>query len=123
MPAQSDDAGTSRWQCALQKLFALKEGAWRWSAGVQAAFANTLPMASFALAGHLSLGLIASLGAFTALYGTTMPLRVRLRALPFVAAGFVVASVLEVYCVPTMRRCPRRPPRPKATAHWQQGLE
>jgi hypothetical protein len=51
-------------------------------------------MASIALAGHLSLGLIASLGAFTALYGTTMPLRVRLRALPFVAAGFVVASVL-----------------------------
>jgi hypothetical protein len=55
-------------------------------------------MASFALAGHLSLGLIASLGAFTALYGTTMPLRVRLRALAFVAAGFVVASVLGELC-------------------------
>lgn len=98
MPAQSDDAGTSRWQCALQELFVLKEGAWRWPAGVQAAVANTLQMASFALASHLSLGLIASLGAFTALYGTAMPLRVRLRALPFVAAGFVVAFVVGVLC-------------------------
>lgn len=62
MPAQPDDARTSRWQCALRNVFALKEGPWRWSAGVQAAFANTLPLASFALAGHLSLGLIASLG-------------------------------------------------------------
>jgi hypothetical protein len=85
-------AGTAR--CKSYSPY--KEGAWRWSAGVQAAFANTLPMASFALAGHLSLGLIASPGDFTALYGTTMPLRVRLRALPFVTAGFVVAFVLGV---------------------------
>jgi hypothetical protein len=98
MPAQSADVGSSRWRCALQNLFVLKEGPWRWSTGIRAAFANTLPMATFALAGHLSLGLIASLGAFTALYGMTMPLRVRLRVLPLVAAGFVVASVLGVLC-------------------------
>jgi hypothetical protein len=55
-------------------------------------------MVLFSFAGHLSLGLIASLGAFTALYGTTMQLRERLRVLPLVATGFVAASVLGVLC-------------------------
>jgi hypothetical protein len=37
-------------------------------------------------------------GAFTALYGTTMPLRDRLRVLSLVAVGIVAASVLGVLC-------------------------
>jgi hypothetical protein len=57
-----------------------------------------LPMAAFTLVGHQSLGLITSLGAFTALYGSTLRLGDRLRALPLVGAGFVVASALGVLC-------------------------
>ena len=79
-------------------LISLKDSPWRWAAGVQAAFANALPMAMFSLTGHLSLGLISSLGAFTALYGTTMPLRDRLRVLPLIASAFVAASLLGVLC-------------------------
>jgi hypothetical protein len=55
-------------------------------------------MTAFALAGRLPLGLISSLGAFTALYGTSMPVRQRLRVLPLVGAGFVAASGLGVLC-------------------------
>lgn len=94
----SHSATTSKWSWVRQDLISLKKGRWRWGAGVQAAVANALPMAMFSVTGHLSLGLISSLGAFTALYGTTMPPRDRLRVLPFVAAAFVVASVLGVLC-------------------------
>ena len=55
-----------------------------------------VPLAAFTLAGHQSLGLIAVLGTFTALYGANLPLAERVIALPFVGAGFVVASVFGV---------------------------
>jgi hypothetical protein len=79
-------------------LCSLSDGPWRWSAGIQASLAAALPLAAFTLTGHQSLGLIASLGAFTALYGSTLRLVDRLRALPLIAIGFVAASVLGVLC-------------------------
>lgn len=88
-------ATTSGWS-GVRDLVSLKEGPWRWTAGIQAALANALSMVMFSVTGHLTLGLISSLGAFTALYGTTMPLRKRLRVLPFVAAAFSGASLLGV---------------------------
>lgn len=94
----SDSAMTSKWSCVRRDLISFKDGPWRWAAGIQVVFANALPMAIFSLSGHLSLGLVSSLGAFTALYGTTMPLRDRLRVLPFIASAFVTASVLGVLC-------------------------
>jgi uncharacterized membrane protein YccC len=96
MNTQCDSGGLPSEHSALRKLFALNHSPWRWSEGVEAGFANALAMMTFWLAGHLSLGLIASLGAFTALYGTTMPQYHRLRTLPLVATGFVAASVLGV---------------------------
>jgi hypothetical protein len=83
---------------SLQSLVGFSDGPWRWSAGVQVSAATALPPAAFTSTGHQSLGLIASLGAFTALYGTTLRLRERLRALPIVAIGFVTASVVGVLC-------------------------
>lgn len=83
---------------SLQSLLSLSDGPWRWSAGIHASMAAALPLAAFTLTGHQSLGLIASLGAFTALYGSTLRLGDRLRALPLVAIGFVAASVLGVLC-------------------------
>lgn len=79
---------------ALQNLFGFNDGPWRWWAGVQVAVATGAPLAIFTLAGRQSWGLMASLGAFTVLYGSTLRSGDRIRALPFVAAGFVAASGL-----------------------------
>ena len=81
-----------------QGLLGFSDGPWRWSAGIEGGVAIAVPIAAFTLAGQQSLGLIASLGAFTALYGTTARLGDRLRALPMVAIGFVTASLLGVLC-------------------------
>jgi hypothetical protein len=82
----------------LQSVLSFSDGPWRWSAGIHASVAAALPLAVFTLTGHQSLGLIASLGAFTALYGSALRLGDRLRALPLVAIGFVATSVLGVLC-------------------------
>ena len=81
------------WQHAVRSLVSLNETPWRWSAGVQAA-ATSVPLAVFTVAGHQSLGLIAVLGSFTALYCTNLLLGQRFTALPLVGAGFVIASAL-----------------------------
>ena len=93
------DVGKSfSWQRALHDLFTLNEGPWRWSVGVQAALASGLPMALFTLAGHQDLGLLATLGSFTALYCASLRRIDRMHALPLVGAGFVLASALGVLC-------------------------
>lgn len=82
------------WRHALRSLVALNDGPWRWSAGVQGTLAAGIPLAAFTLAGHQSQGLVAVLGAFTALYHAPMRLIDRSRALPLVAAGFVLAAAI-----------------------------
>ena len=84
------------WRHTLQSLISLNQVPWRWSAGAQAAIATGVPLAVFTLAGHQPLGLIAVLGAFTALYGANLRLVDRRSALPLVAAGFVIASTVGV---------------------------
>src|SRR5215217_7904618 len=86
------------WRHTVQSLLSLNEAPWRWSAGVQAAIATGVPLAAFMVAGHQSLGLIAVLGAFTALYCANLPLGKRFSALPLVGVGFVIASALGVLC-------------------------
>lgn len=98
MTAQPDSGGSVSPLRMLNRLLSFNDGPWRWSAGVEGCVAVGVPLAAFTLAGYQSLGLIASLGAFTALYGSTLRLGDRLRVLPFVAAGFVAASVLGVLC-------------------------
>jgi len=75
-----------------RRLYGFHDGVWRWSAGIQAGVATGVPLAAFTLAGQQSLGLIASLGAFTVLYGSTLRMGDRLYLLPLVAVGFVAAS-------------------------------
>lgn len=96
--APPDSAMTSPPSCTPRNLLSLKDAPWRWAAGAQAALANALPMVIFYLSGHLSLGIISSLGSFTVLYGTTMRLRERVRVLPLLAAAFVTASLVGVLC-------------------------
>ncbi len=55
-----------------------------------------IPMAAFTLAGHQAQGLVSSMGAFTALYLAGASRADRMRVLPPVGAGFVVASLLGV---------------------------
>lgn len=76
----------------------LNEGPWRWAIGIQTAIAIGVPLALFTLAGHLSYGLIASLGGFTVMYAVSHTLRQRLIALPFVGTGLILASMLGVLC-------------------------
>ncbi len=52
----------------------------------------------FTLAGYQSLGLLATLGSFTALYCASLRRIDRLQALPLVGAGFVLASALGALC-------------------------
>ena len=57
-----------------------------------------LPVALFTAMGQQSLGLIASLGGFTALYCAGLRRSERMRVLPFVGIGIVVASWMGVVC-------------------------
>lgn len=64
--------------------------------GLVAALSTGLPLAVFTLAGHQELGLIALLGGFTVLYGDRLRLGERLKLLPLIGLGFVLASMLGV---------------------------
>ncbi|WP_414703910.1 FUSC family protein [Pontibacter sp. 13R65] len=66
--------------------------------GIQTALAMGLPLSLFTLLGHQPLGLIASLGGFTALYCASMRRRDRVRILPLIAVGLALASALGVLC-------------------------
>ena|GEM_PF-2819626 len=79
-----------------EQLFELNEGPWRWRVGLEAALATGLPLAAFTLAGQQSLGLITSLGTFTALFFAYLEHSERLRLLPFVGAGMILASLIGV---------------------------
>jgi hypothetical protein len=89
-------ADSFSWRNALRSLLTVNEGPWRWRAGIEAALATGLPLIVLSLAGYQSLGLIASLGSFTALYSPQLKHSERLRALPFVGAGIISASLIGV---------------------------
>jgi hypothetical protein len=82
----------------VRDVAVLNEGPWRWGVGVQTAIAIGVPVGLFTFTGHQSYGLIASLGGFTVMYAVSHPLRERLRALPFVGIGLIIASVLGALC-------------------------
>jgi len=86
------------WHLILRSLFTLRPGPWRWSRGVTAALGMGLPLLLFTLAGHQALGLMTLLGGFTVLYGDRLRWGERLKALPVVGLGFVLASTLGVLC-------------------------
>ncbi len=83
---------------AVKTIATLNKGPWRWVVGVRAGLAMGLPVAIFTFAGNQSLGMMASLGGFTALYCAALTPLERARILPFVAAGLVVSSTIGVLC-------------------------
>src|SRR5690554_2622967 len=61
-----------QWRRVLGDLFTVNNDApWRWRPGLEAALATALPLGILTAAGYQSLGLIASLGTFTALRART----------------------------------------------------
>jgi hypothetical protein len=68
----------------------------RWPIALQAALAVSVPVAVFTALGHPGNGLQAGVGAFTALYAGALPVRERLKVLPLVGLGFVIAGTLGV---------------------------
>jgi uncharacterized membrane protein YccC len=79
-----------------RSLITFAPSAPRWPVGLQAGLALSLPIAIGALAGNTGLGIQASMGAFTALYGTRLVPLDRLRMLPFIALGLTVTVAAGV---------------------------
>lgn len=80
----------------IRLLFTFRESPVRWPIAVQAALAIGLPVVGFTLAGRGDLGLLASGGAFTALYLAGRSRRERARLLSLIALGLVAASAVGV---------------------------
>ena len=80
----------------IRSLFTLRPSPVRWPIALQAAIAIGIPTVGFALAGRADLGLLASSGAFTAIYLASRSRRERASVLPLFALGLVVSSALGV---------------------------
>ncbi len=73
----------------------------RWPIGLRAAVAMAAPIAVMTLFGRPDLGFQAATGAFVALYGTHLPVAERVRVVPFVAGGLLVAVILGALAGPS----------------------
>ena len=80
----------------LRSIFELRPSPPRLYIALQGAIAIGIPTVGFALAGRPELGLLASSGAFLALYLTTRSRRDRAAKLPYLALGFLAASALGI---------------------------
>jgi hypothetical protein len=80
----------------LRSIFELRPSPPRLFVALQGAVAIGVPAVGFALAGRPELGLLASSGAFLALYFTTRSRHDRAAKLPFLALGFLAASALGI---------------------------
>jgi len=92
---KADATGLAR-RAALKSLFTVNEGPWRWRVGLEAALATALPLTVLTAIGLGQVGLMASLGSFTALYAAALKRSERLRAQVLVGLGLVAASSLGV---------------------------
>ena len=84
---------------ALRDLVAFHRTGPQWPTATQSAVAITLPLLAFSLAGHLSLGLTASLGSFLVVHLPDRSRRERATQLPVIMAGFLAAALAGVATV------------------------
>ena len=77
-------------------MFRLRPSGPRWRFAARAAICMGVPVLAGWLAGDITAGLMATLGAFTALYGSDRPYLNRARYLAVIAAAFAVAVTLGV---------------------------
>ncbi|MGH3494368.1 MAG: hypothetical protein ACRDQ1_14210, partial [Sciscionella sp.] len=81
----------------LRAMFVLHDGPRRWPGGVRAAVCMGVPVLGGWLSGDLTAGLTATLGGFTALYGSGRPYRNRAALLAVIAAALSVAVALGAW--------------------------
>ncbi|AMN44351.1 FUSC family protein [Rhodoplanes sp. Z2-YC6860] len=81
----------------LRQLIELRPGPWRWWLAVHTSICLAAPVAIGWAAGDVPAGLIAAIGAFTALYGADRPYRNRALVLATTALGFACAVALGVW--------------------------
>ncbi len=80
----------------LKSLFALRPSPVRWPIALQAATAIALPIALFTALGEEQLGLLASVGGFSALYLSNRSRVQRAALLPIIAVALLVAAAIGV---------------------------
>jgi uncharacterized membrane protein YccC len=80
----------------LSALFKLRPAGRRWPFAMRAAFCMGVPVLAGWLAGDVAAGLMATIGAFTALYGGDRPYLNRAIHLAVIAASFALAVALGV---------------------------
>lgn len=78
----------------VRALFSIKDAPSRWPIGLRAAICAGAPLVAGWLTGQTAAGLLASLGAFTSLYGSGRPYLNRARYLALVALSFACAVAL-----------------------------
>lgn len=88
----------------VRALLSFKDGPNRWPVGLRAAICMGVPLLVGWLTGDMSVGLMASLGAFTSLYGSGRPYLNRARFLALLALSFAcsVALGMSVESVPLL---------------------
>lgn len=81
----------------LRDLLTVNDDApWRWRPGLEAGLATALPLAVLTAMGHQSLGLITSLGTFTALLAPQLNRVERFKTLLLIGSGMIGASLIGV---------------------------
>ncbi len=85
----------------MNVLYMLRESGARWPSACRAALSLGLPVAAGWIAGDISAGLIATIGAFTALYAADRPYRNRARLLAGIALSFSAVVSLGAWAQAT----------------------
>lgn len=78
----------------LNSLVELQPGPWRWGVGLEAAVAIFLTSMVWWFLGHKEYGFIASMGAFTAFYGTALHRIDRCKLLVWIGVGLLVSATM-----------------------------
>ncbi|WP_210478821.1 FUSC family protein [Naasia sp. SYSU D00948] len=84
----------------LRRVVEFRPSPRRWPIALNGAIALALPAVTLTLAGQPTLGLVASNGAFLALYLGDRPLLHRARRLPLIGAGLFASAALAVLVAP-----------------------
>lgn len=96
MPDRNTPSARTNLRADIRSLFTLRDSPVRWPIALQAAIAIGIPTVGFAIAGEPQLGLLASSGAFTALFLSSSSRRDRVSALPLLALGLIASGAIGV---------------------------
>lgn len=96
-PRQAAGAAPAAASWGLRSMFVVRSGPGRWPGGLRAAGCMGAPVLVGWLAGDLTAGLTATLGGFTALYGSGRPYRNRAALLAVIGVSLAAAVGLGIW--------------------------